>query len=224
METELKLNAERLKDPLAVLSDPYLAHLILPDPIKTTEMDSRYYDTAEKTLKSLGCSLRLRRENQKILLTIKSTQKADQGLHQRLEWSIEMPDKAGAELFTGKGLDLQGFIRSAGREGDRDERLYEIVRRLKGKPLLELCQVTFTRIACDVGYGDTRMELALDRGILKAGGRMAPFCEFELELKEGDVRDLMALGQEMAHRYDLQPENRSKLARCLALIGEENDG
>jgi inorganic triphosphatase YgiF len=50
---------------------------------------------------------------------------------------------------------------------------------------------------------------------------MAPICEFELELKEGDARDLMELGRELIARYELEPENRSKLARCLALAGQE---
>ena len=45
METELKLNASRMADPMAVLNDTWVRELLLPDSGQTIEMESRYFDT-----------------------------------------------------------------------------------------------------------------------------------------------------------------------------------
>jgi triphosphatase len=220
METELKLNASRLADPLAVFRDPWVNDLVMPDSGQSIEMDSHYYDTADGILRNSGCSLRLRTENEKRVVTVKAGNAAGGGLHQRMEWSAEMAEDDTDRLGTA-GLDVDWLLRTAVSDGDPDDQLYDILQRINGRPLLVICQVTFTRLAHDIGYGDTLMELALDTGGLFAADRMAPISEFELELKEGDARDLMELGRELMARYDLEPENRSKLARCLALAGQE---
>lgn len=220
METELKLNASRLADPLDVIRDPWVRNLIMPESGRSFAMDSHYFDTAGRTLGSCGYSLRLRTENDQRVVTVKAGNAAGGGLHQRLEWSAEL-DEDETDRLSAAGLDVDWFLRAAVSDGDPDDQLFAVLQLIDGMPLLEICQVTFTRMVHDIGYGDTLMEFALDIGSLYAGGRTAPICEFELELREGDARDLMELGQELTVRYDLEPENRSKLARCLDLSGQE---
>ena len=89
METELKLNASRLADPVAVLNDSWVSELILPDSGQTLAMDSRYYDTVDGIFRLCGCSLRLRTENERRIVTVKTGNAATGGLHQRMEWSAE---------------------------------------------------------------------------------------------------------------------------------------
>ncbi|MDW7657493.1 MAG: CYTH domain-containing protein [Bacillota bacterium] len=220
METELKLNASRLADPTDVIRNPWISDLIMPDSGQSINMDSHYFDTADGVLRNCGCSLRLRTENEKRIVTVKAGNSAGGGLHQRMEWSAEL-DEDETDLLSAAGLDVAWLLRTAVSDGDPVDQLYDILQMVNGKPLLEICRVTFTRLVYDIGYGGTLMELALDEGGLYAADRMAPICEFELELKEGDARDLVELGQELLARYDLEPENRSKLARCLALTGLE---
>ena len=89
--------------------------------------------------------------------------------------------------------------------------------------MVEICQARFLRTAFDVGYGDTLMEPALDVGEISAGDLTDTILEIELELKEGDVRDLMELGDELKARFNLVPEPMSKYARCLALLKRQPD-
>jgi inorganic triphosphatase YgiF len=62
-------------------------------------------------------------------------------------------------------------------------------------------------------------ELSLDAGAIDAGGRAANFRELEIELlKTGTRADLDELVALLRARFTLVPEDRSKLARGLALL------
>jgi triphosphatase len=224
METEIKLNAIHLTDPLTVIRDPWVSALLMPESGQVIEMDSHYYDTAEATLGRLGYSLRLRHENDNRIVTVKAGGSAGDGLHQRMEWSVMLNGDETSWLDQmASGLAVDWFLRHAESDGDPDDLLYGTLQLIVGQPLLEICRVTFTRLAYDIGFGGTLMELALDTGELLSAGRSEPVCEFELELKEGDARDLKELGQELTERFGLLPDNLSKLARCMALSGKNHD-
>ena len=219
METEIKLNASELQDVNAIVDDPWLSILLMPDSAQQIAMDSRYFDTPDGLLAASGHALRLRTENECRIMTVKSGGPSGDGLHQRLEWSVELEDDDDSLAHPERGLEIDAFMKRAVSEGDPDELLYDILHLVAGQPLVEVCQIVFTRRAFDIGFGDTLMELALDEGELRGGGNRAPLCEVELELREGDARDLVALGEELATRFGLIPENRRKLARCLQLAG-----
>ncbi|MEA4888868.1 MAG: CYTH domain-containing protein [Clostridiaceae bacterium] len=219
METELKLRFIQDGDRSSFFTDPWIADLLLPDSRQNLDMHSQYYDTAAGALTIRRASLRIRREDDRRIATVKLGKAANNGLHQRLEWSVVLDDDAmDWSDQPEKGLDAAWFLKLAVSDGDPDDRLRELLLEIDGQPLLEICQADFTRTAYDIGYGDTLMELALDKGELRAGPLTAQINELELELKEGDVRDLMALGDEMQARYDVEPESQSKYARCLALL------
>ena len=223
METEIKLNASTLPSLGAIIQDPYLTNLLMPGSGQQIAMDSRYFDTPDGLLAAHGHALRLRTENESRIMTVKSGGPAGDGLHQRLEWSVELTSDDDPLANPERGFELDAFMRRAVSDGDPDDLLYDILHLVAGQTLVEVCQIVFTRQAYDIGYGDTLMELALDEGELRGGGQSAPLCELELELREGDARDLVALGEELAIRFGLVPENKSKLARCLALAGRRAD-
>jgi len=224
METELKLRFVHPDGQTRFLSSAWLQQLVMPDSTTKTEMLSRYYDTQNHDLTRLETSLRIRQEGDLQVVTIKLGGQSSNGLHQRLEWSVELDDdnwKTDLE----SGLDTDWFQKHAISDGDPDERLHEVLQVIEGQPLQEICQAGFTRTAFDVGFGDTLMELALDDGELHAGDLSDVINELELELKEGDVRDLMELGSLLMDRYELVPEIKSKYARCLDLLKrQEKDG
>lgn len=224
METELKLRFKRDGDRTSFFSDPWIADLLMPDSCLVTAMFSTYYDTDDRSLSRRRASLRVRQEDDRRMATVKLGKPASNGLHQRLEWSADLTgDHHDWSDQPDNGLDTAWFLKSAVSDGDPDERLRELLLDIDGRPLLEICQAVFIRQAYDIGFGDTLMELALDIGELRAGTLSEPVCELELELKEGDVRDLMALGQELLRRFDLEPESRSKYARCLAMLQRLQD-
>lgn len=223
METELKLRFDQQDGQKIFLGSSWVHHLVMPDSRVETMMLSRYYDTADRVLTGMNTSLRMRLEGENKVVTIKLGSKSSNGLHQRLEWSVDLAD----EDWIGEpdeGMDISWFQKYAVSDGDPDARLREILAKIEGRPLVEICQAKFQRIAFDVGYGDTLMELALDRGEISAGELTDTINELELELKEGDVRDLMDLGQELMARFKLTPEPKSKYARCLALLQQASHG
>lgn len=222
METELKLRFIQPDGQNQFLASPWLHQLVMPDSTRETEMLSRYYDTPEKALTRLKTSLRIRTEGECRVVTIKLGGKSSNGLHQRLEWSVELDDADWAE-DPEAGMDINWFRKYAVSDGDPDERLHEVLKVIDGRPLVEICQADFIRTAFDVGFGDTLMELALDHGELRAGDRSDVINELELELKEGDVRDLMELGSLLMDRYDLIPETKSKYVRCLDMLNQPSD-
>ena len=90
-----------------------------------------------------------------------------------------------------------------------------------GAELRPLCAARFVRLAADLHYGESRLELALDRGSLLGGDREAPIFEVEAELKAGQDADVLAFGTFLETAYGLVPERKSKFkrARDLALEG-----
>ncbi len=215
METELKLRFKQADGQQTFLDDPWVQRLIMPYSQRIIEMKSQYYDTKNQDLSRRQMTLRMRQEGDLHVVTIKGSDKSNSALHQRQEWSVELEDWDG-DLST--GLDTSWFLRSAVSDGDPDNMLREALRLVDKKPLIEICQADFVRTAFDVGYGDTLMELALDYGTLTAGELSETVNELELELKEGDVRDLVELGQELQARLPVEPETKSKFARCVAML------
>jgi len=216
METELKLRFNRPADQEDFLNNSWVHQLAMPDSRVETEMLSRYYDTPGHILTQTRTSLRIREEGELKIATIKLGGQVSNGLHQRQEWSVDLTDEDWADDPV--DLDINWFQKYAVSDGDPDEHLREVLQLIDGQPLVEICQARFKRIAFDVGYGDTLMELALDSGELSAGDKTDIINELELELKEGNVRDLMELGEEIVARFGLTPESLSKYARCLILL------
>jgi len=221
LETELKLRFLREDGPEQLADNAWLRRLTMPESAVVKEMSSIYFDTAAHDLQALKASLRVRAEGDLRVATIKRGDgfvESGNGLHQRMEWSADLDEDTNIENCFDEGLDVNWFLRSAVSEGDPDETLRAILGRLEGKDLIKICRANFTRSSVDVGYGDTLMELSVDIGELLAGDRSEPVCELEIELKEGDARDLVALGDELSARLPLAPEPRSKYGRCLSLL------
>ena len=64
---------------------------------------------------------------------------------------------------------------------------------------------------------DTRVELALDKGTLYRGRRSAPFCEVELELKQGSFAHVEVLARRLSQKYGLVEEPLSKFQQTMRL-------
>lgn len=165
-----------------------------PQPGVQLQMQTEYYDTPDVALSALRYTLRKRLENGKSVCTLKTP--AKQG---RNEWETECDDILSA---------IPVLCRLGGPA--------ELIALTK-PGLVTVCGARFTRIAKSLTYRDAEIELALDRGVLTGSGRALPFWEVEAELKSGSEAALMCFAQELAQRFSLESEPKSKFRRALEL-------
>lgn len=164
------------------------------------QMQTTYYDTPASSFSAKKCTLRRRLENAVSICTLK-TPAGDIG---RREWEVECESIEAAVEELCK-LDVPKEILALAKEG-----------------LIPVCGARFTRIAKTLTEEGTRLELALDEGVLTGGDREEPLCEVEVELKEGDPNACLAFSNRLAEKFDLRPQPHSKFRRALALFKGEH--
>lgn len=165
---------------------------------QTISMETTYYDTPSHSLSHRRWTLRRRMENNRSVCTLKTP---GTGM-ERGEWEVNADsiENAIPELCKlGASQELSALC----KEG-----------------LVVSCGARFTRRAGTFTLRDSVMELALDEGVLLGGGKEIPLCELEVEHKEGSREEMERFAAELASLYNLQPEEKSKFARALALCEE----
>ncbi|MBI5331381.1 MAG: CHAD domain-containing protein [Betaproteobacteria bacterium] len=195
MEIELKLAIDPHDLP-ALRRHPALAGIT---PVRR-HLVSRYYDTPDFALTRHGIALRVRRVAGRWVQTMKAEAPVVGALASRPEWETPaagpLPDLA--LLPEEARTRLHGI-----HPGD-----------------LHTAFVTdFWRTAWTLDRGDTRMELALDRGEIQADAAVRPLCEIEIERLEGHPVPLFDLALELLESLPLGIDPRSKAARGYALAG-----
>ena len=163
----------------------------------TISMETTYFDTPSGALSARKWTLRRRLENGISVCTLK-TPAGGLGRH---EWELESDTIQAAipELCKLSGLQELADLTAEG--------------------IIPVCGARFTRRACLVDQGAA--ELALDEGILFGGGRELAFAEAEVELKSGEDAAVLAWAQDLAQRFGLTPETKSKFRRALDLAKGE---
>jgi len=159
-------------------------------------METVYYDTPDMKLAFHHRTLRRRMENGVSVCTFK--QSMEDG--SRAEWEVE----ADAIMPGVMKLCQQGAPA-------------ELMRATAGG-LQQLCGARFTRLAKTIALENCTLELALDQGVLLAGGRESSLCEVEVELKNGTDALAVAFARALAEEFGLVPEPKSKFSRALALV------
>lgn len=164
-------------------------------PFHAISMETTYYDTSCRSLSAQRWTLRRRLENGISVCTLKTP----------------LPDGSKGEWETVCG-DIAEAVPSLIAMG-APEALAE--RTAPG--LEEICRARFTRLAKDVIFGESRLELALDEGFLLRKENRQKLLELEVELKEGRDEDAVAFMRILAARYGLHPEHKSKFKRAMEL-------
>ncbi len=170
-----------------------------PGTYQTYEMETTYYDAPGGGLSQRHITLRRRMENGRSVCTVKTPVSG----YGRGEWECECDDINQA---IGQLVAL-----GASRE----------LLVLTAQGVHPICGAKFTRRALTLTYRDTELELALDQGILLGGGKEIPLCEVEVELKSGQPENAVAFAEELAKKFHLRPEHKSKFRRALALAKGE---
>ena len=156
------------------------------------QMQTTYYDTPAGDFSARHWTVRRRMENEKSVCTFKFP-----------------VDSVGRGEFEVEKVSLEDAISELCKLSGKEELV-----TLAKAGLVPVCGARFTRIAIDLAVGNTRIELALDRGVLLGGGKELPLCEVEAELKAGDPKDVDRFGAYLQTAYGLEPENLSKFARA----------
>jgi len=158
------------------------------------QLSSTYFDTARGALKRAGLGLRVRREGDVLIQTLKD---GGDGAFSRGEW--ETPVKALKP--NRRALARTPAARVLGKSGR----------------LAPTFTVEVRRRTADVVEGDSLIEVSFDEGVAKARGEQAAFAELELELKRGPQWGLFALARRLAGGGDFTLSFTTKAARGDAL-------
>lgn len=200
-ETELKLACPSAEVWEAVWNCPWLASMEVADSRKTEKMEARYYDTPTLAFRKEKLAFRIRLEGEQWMATVKGGGSSEGGLHHRQEWNVPICAPV-AEL----GIFSTTPIGST------------LVRLVGAQPLHALMVTRFERRSFYVRTpAGTLIEVAADKGVIIAEGKQAPILEVELELKEGEITELVALGERLQTEYGLLAEAKSKYYRGLEL-------
>jgi triphosphatase len=164
---------------------------------RRVRLQAIYHDTADRRLAAAGLALRLRKEGRRWVQTLKGR---GDGLLGRLEHNVVLPAV--------RGTPVVDAARHAGTPaGDA------LQAALGGAPLIRTFETDIRRLLRTVVRAGSAVEIAFDRGILRAGDRAAPVCELEFELVRGPPRALLALAERWIARHGLWIDVRSKAER-----------
>ena len=164
-----------------------------------TPLQAVYVDTADRRLAGAFMALRLRQEGRRWVQTLKGR---GDGMMERLEHEVVLH-------ATSRAAPALEAKRHAGTPiGDR---LLGLLA--DGTPLLAVYTTEIQRTHRVLRVGAARIELAHDRGFIKAAGRRLPVDELEFELKVGEPVALVATAARWVQRFGLWWDVRTKSER-----------
>lgn len=199
LEQEIKMLVGQQEE-LDLLALPWLGDLLEADTDRI-HLLSTYFDTPDKALQQFGVGLRLRQIGEQWLQTVKCSGEAKNGLHQRKEWEHEL---------NGPEFDLALLA---------DTDLAPLIKQQSvWSAIAPVFTTEFKRQLLPLRLQDgTRVEMAYDRGEVRAGKKRAVIHEIELELKQGDVKKMQNLAESLKAALPLQYSDISKAAQGYKL-------
>lgn len=201
-ETEIKLRVS--PSDLDRLEQHSLFAQHARQPWQTRELLNAYYDTAAGDLARAQVALRIRRDGEQFIQTLKSKGESMAGLSERNEWDwLVDTDQLVLSL-----LD--------------DSCWPAALRELDKNQLAELFRTDFVRKSVELEWehaGAThQIEVALDQGQVITAQGNEPICELELELRDGEPAALLELARQLAVDIPLMPCDISKAERGYRLL------
>src|SRR3990167_64074 len=201
-ETEIKLRVSR--DTLAALREHPLLKKRNKNGWEQRELFNQYYDTPARDLAQAKVALRIRRDGDAFIQTLKSRGQSVAGLSERNEfdWYLERPKLDPSKL---------------------DDSCWPAALADLDKSLLQpIFSTDFVRQRADIAWGRGKakvvIEAALDLGKVIAGEGEEEICELELELRQGEPAALLELAAELAADLPLMPCDISKAERGYRLF------
>jgi len=203
IETEIKLRASR--ETLAALRQSPLFNPSRQQLWRTHELNNTYFDTPDFALARARVALRIRQDGQQLIQTLKTKGASVAGLSARNEWDWSISEaRLDLSLLTGECWPQQ-------------------LQELDKNSLAGIFTTNFTRQATELQLHNAglaySLEVALDLGTAAtATGASEEICELELELRQGQPWQLLALALQLAQQYPLMPCDISKAERGYRLL------
>lgn len=171
---------------------------------------ARYFDTQEDALAAAGIVVRLRKEGRVWVQTAKC---AGEGPVARLEHNVTigaLPAEATPEVSLPRHADTP--------VGKRIAKALNVKSLVQAPALLPRFETDVQRLTRTVNYRHSVIELALDRGQVRADIRRAALCEIEFELVKGHPADAVRLARRwlLTHGLWLSTISKSAKGRRLA--------
>ncbi|MCI6013259.1 MAG: CYTH domain-containing protein [Firmicutes bacterium] len=205
MEIELKFLVEESFTRDRILNDQHLLALADGESLQAITMKAIYLDTEDRKLLEKKIAFRVRFEDERLVATLKWGGDANNGLHTRGELNAAVEET---------------FLEHPSLDIFRGSTIYEeIGPAMENVKLFPVMKMDFVRKQMHIDTGKSISVLSYDEGEIRTVRGAAPISELEIELYSGDQQDMMALGQEIAAKYNLKPENKSKYQRGLELLG-----
>ncbi|MCR4669020.1 MAG: CYTH domain-containing protein [Clostridia bacterium] len=204
MEIELKYHLPDAETAEKLFNDEYVREIADADSESRMDMLAVYFDTEDHRLGREGITFRVRREGSRLVGTLKWNGSSEDGMHVREE--INVPVRELEKL----------------REPDpgifRQSEMFETLKKTIGSRVLKKqIEIEFVRRKIRLDSGKVICELSEDRGRVISGSKEAPISEVEIELYSGSREEMEKIGAELAAKYGLVPENRSKFKQGLDL-------
>lgn len=145
---------------------------ILPEKSRRVQQRAIHFDTADRALAAAGLSLRIRESDGKRVQTVVTGDSV--GHSARSDWEQAVEDDLPV-------IDEAVHVLLGGEVQD----------------LVRVFEVEATRRIWDVEEGDAKIELVIDRGMIRAGDRQTPVHEMALKLLSGPPKALFDLARKL---------------------------
>lgn len=185
----------------------YLQSLIKSEPKQELQhivMKAIYYDTEDGFYRQNKIAYRIRQENDCFIATYKEGIINVQGVFKRIEVN---------KVVDSLEPDISVFA--------EEQDIWEKIKESKIKKFVPMIITDFVRECISISWRKSIIELAIDEGFVQGGRHKAPICEVELELKSGNIEDLLSLKENLIEKFSVKVSLISKYKRGLLLL-EEN--
>ncbi len=203
VEVELKYRVLDMTAAERYLVAPSIGAFVGASQARSTQMEDRYVDTADRAFERAGFAVRLRSSGTGVIVSIKSLSRRE-----------------GAGGSVGRE-EIEGpAIRAAGPSDWPASDARSLVLELAGDaPLVEVVTIRQLRRKRQLRDGSTRVELSLDEVDVVASKRVvARFVELEAELTKGNEARLNGLATVFRADPALSPAMTSKFEAALAAM------
>ncbi|MGB7386822.1 MAG: CYTH domain-containing protein [Pseudomonas neustonica] len=205
-ETEIKLRASA--DVLTALREHPLVKSRLVDDWQTGTLYNQYYDTENRDLAAAKVALRLRRDGDAIIQTLKSRGQSVAGLSERNEWDWNL-----------QKLELDFTLLD---DSCWPASLAELDKSALQPVFTTDFQRTRALLRWERDGEQVEIEAALDQGEVSAGDSVEPISELELEVRSGSPQALLELALELCRDQVLMPCDISKAERGYRLFDQSS--
>ncbi|MCU4674317.1 CYTH domain-containing protein [Catenovulum sp. 2E275] len=212
MDTEIELKfavaSEQIIDSCDVKTqlDDLLLPMLKTDGYNCKKLINTYFDTPNQQLRAYDFGLRIRTRDSASEQTLKTAGRVVGGLHKRPEYNIDIDNT--------QQPDLSLFPADVWPEP-------HLVNELQ-QNLVPLFTTHFTRHLWLINYQNSVVEVVFDSGEVSSENKSLDIREIELELIDGDMRQLFELANVLTEKLPLRLSNDSKAARGYRLfLGKE---